>query len=603
MSTGRRLLGLLRPYTAWLALAVALGTATIGSSIALMATSAYLISAAALHPSVAELSVAIVGVRFFGLARGVFRYLERWTAHNATFRILARLRVWFYTALEPLFPARLGQAQSGDLLARAVGDIETLQDVFVRVVAPPVVALLVTLGTALFLGRFDARLALVLVTFLALTGVALPAWTRRLSRAPSQRLVEARADLYADLVAGIQGLPDLVAFGRGADMAARVRERTEATAHAQSRLVWLNGFQSGATTLLTQLGMWAVLALGVLLVGNRRVEGVYLATLALAALAAFEAVLPLPQAAQAWETAQAAARRLFEVGEGDPLPRPPSLAGKGEVATPPFEGEGRGERYRARHYQPLDITIRHLSFAYAPGGPPVLDDASLDASAGRWTALVGPSGAGKTTLANLLLGFWPVTEGEIRLGGVDIRDLGEDEVRRRVGVIAQQTYLFNATVRENLLIARPDASEADLVQAARQAQIHDFITALPQGYETRVGERGLRLSGGERQRLAIARTLLRDTPVVILDEPTANLDPVTERALFAALREALAGRTVLLITHRLVEMERLDGIAVLERGRVVERGQHPDLLRAGGLYARLWRLQQRVLSEGTHKET
>ncbi|MCW5883263.1 MAG: hypothetical protein KIS91_20175, partial [Anaerolineae bacterium] len=417
MSVNRRLLALVRPYTAWMALAVLLGAATIGSSIALMATSAYLISAAALRPSVAELSVAIVGVRFFGLARGVFRYLERWASHNATLRILARLRVWFYTAIEPLAPARLAQTQSGDLLARAVGDIGTLQDVFVRVVAPPVVALLVTLGTTLFLGLFDPRLALALVIFLALTGLALPAWIRRLSRNPSARLVQTRAALYADLVAGIQGLADVVAFGQQADMAARVRARDEATARAQSRLVWLNGLQSGGTTLLTHLGMWAVLVVGVTLVASRRVEGVYLAMLALAALAAFEAVLPLPQAAQAWETAQAAARRLFEVGETDLPPRPPSLPGKGESVSHPLQASTvtlseakslalverecvacpRDTSLSAQQCTASlrdDIMIRHVRFTYAPGGAPVLDDVSLDVAAGQWTALVGPSGAG-----------------------------------------------------------------------------------------------------------------------------------------------------------------------------------------------------------------
>jgi ATP-binding cassette subfamily C protein CydC len=236
-----------------------------------------------------------------------------------------------------------------------------------------------------------------------------------------------------------------------------------------------------------------------------------------------------------------------------------------------------------------------LRFAYAPGERPALDGLSFDLPAGRRVALVGPSGAGKTTLLNLLLGFWPYAHGQVWLNGVELRASGPEAARRLLAVMPQSPYLFDATLRDNLRLARPTAEDAQLAEALAQAQLADFVAALPGGLDTRVGEHGLRLSGGERQRLALARALLQPGPLLVLDEPTANLDPLTERAVLAALLAASAGRSTLLITHRLVGLEAMDEILVLDHGRLVERGTHAGLLAAGGLYARLWTLQNRAL--------
>lgn len=571
-----RLLRLAAPFAGRMALATLLGVATIAGSLGLMTTSAYLIAKAALRPSIAELQVAIVGVRFFGIARGLLRYLERIVAHDVTFRLLARLRTWFYAALEPLAPARLLYYRSGDLLARIVADVETLQNFYLRVLAPPLVALLVALLAAVLVGSFHPSLAGVLLAFLALTGVGLPGLTRLLGRSTGQRLVQVRAGLNNVLVDGIQGAAELLAFGQEERHLDRLRTLSRELGSLQGRMAGLGGLQSALAGLLLNLAVVATLALAIPLVRSGRLDGVYLALLALAVMAGFEAVLPLPQAFQNLESSLEAARRLLEIVDTRPA-----------VADPPLP---------APLPTTFDLRVEELRFAYNPGEPPALDGLNFDLPAGHRLAVVGPSGAGKTTLVHLLLRFWDYQDGRILLGGRELREYGQEELRRAIAVVSSHTHLFNATVRENLLLAHPEASQAELVAAARQAQIHDVIASLPQGYDTFIGEQGVRLSAGQRQRLAIARALLKDAPLLILDEPTAGLDALTERAVLAALQALMAGRTTLLITHRLVGLEAADEILVLHAGQVVERGCHSDLLQQGGLYARMWALQRQVLT-------
>ena len=571
-----RLLRVAAPLKWWIALAALLGFLTVGCGIGLMSTSAYLISEAALHPSVAALGVAIVGVRFFGISRGLFRYAERYVSHYVAFGLLARLRLWFYGAVEPLAPARLSAYRSGDLLGRVVSDIETLQDFYVRVMAPPLVAALVGLAMWFFLGAYNLVFAFTLVGAYLLAGVGIPAVAYLLSRDTGRRLVAVRAELNAQLVDGIQGMADIIAFGGERRHASRVESLNSEMLHLQQRLATVNGLQTGLVNLLMNLTMWTMLVLAIPMVRDGRLDGVYLAVLALASLSSFEAVVPLPQTMQQLGASLAAARRLFEIADAAPAVREPSRS-----APAP---------------QKCDIQVRDLRFRYKAGDVSALDGITFDLDEGKCLAVVGPSGSGKTTIANLLLRFWDYSEGHVLLGGRELRDYRQEDVLSLVSVVSQSTHLFNTTIRENLLIARKAATQEALDEAARRAQVLDFIQSLPQGWATTVGEQGLRLSGGERQRLAIARAFLKDAPILVLDEPTANLDSLAEQEILRALRDLGQGRTTLIITHRLSGLEMADEIVVLRGGKIIERGRHHELVQLEGLYWKMWDLQNQLLS-------
>jgi ATP-binding cassette subfamily C protein CydCD len=576
-----RLLSFLRGSWGWVALSVLLGALTVGSNVGLMGTSAFLISAAALHPQLGTLEVAIVGVRFFGIARGAFRYAERLTTHNVTFRLLARLRTWFYQKLEPLAPARLMQYRSGDLLSRIVSDVDSLENFYVRVVSPSLVAVLIAAGMTVFFARYSPGLAGAYLAFMLLLGLVLPLLAWALSRSTGALVVSQRAGLQSRLVEGIQGLADLLAFGRAPDYAQRLLEQGRVYGDTQRRLAVLTGLSGGLTVLLVNLGMLAVLVVTIPLVGAGRIPGVMLAVLALAASAGFEAVMPLPLAAQTLSSSNQAARRLFEIIDAEPAVVDVVNSEAGVERSPRLS----------------TLACSGLSFTY-PGQPqPALQDISFQLAGGHRIAIVGPSGAGKSTLANLLLRFWDYSQGQILLNGLDLHAYPQAEVRRQIGCLSQRIWFFNDTLRQNLLLARPAATQAEIQEAARRAQIHDFILGLPKGYETVIGERGLRLSGGERQRLAIARLLLQNAPIFLLDEPTANLDTLTERSILDTLFSLSGGHSLLFITHRLVGLEAMHEILVMDHGCIVERGPQSELLARRGLYRHLWNLQNRILAD------
>jgi ATP-binding cassette subfamily C protein CydC len=550
MNTLVRLLKLLAPFRWWIALSILLGFATIGSGVGLMAISAYLISRAAVVSSVAELSLAIAGVRLFALSRAALRYVERYLTHLTTFRILTRLRVWFYSALEPLAPARLQQYRSGDLLTRVVADIETLEDFYVRVVTPPVVAALVTALACAILGAFDVWLAVALLLFLALTGIALPLVTQWLGREPSGALIATRAELSARMVDQLQGAEDLLAFGQEETYQQRALALSDQLNQSQERLAVIRGLSVALGGLLASLAGLTILWLAIPLVIGGHIDGVYLAVLPLTAIASFEAVQPLSLALQNLEASQAAARRLFELIDSEPA------VADGPASSP----------------EPHDYSLvaRHLTFAYAEDEPPALEDASFSVPAGGCLAIIGPSGAGKSTIAQLLLRFWDYQQGEIVLGGYDLRAYNPDDARALFSVIAQDTYLFNGTIRDNILLAKGDASDEEIETAARQGQLHAFIETLPHGYDTLVGENGAKLSGGERQRIAIARAILKDAPIWLLDEPTAHLDATTAREMMETLRALTATRTTVILAHDLRGLDFAGHVLRLNAGRLRE---------------------------------
>ena len=568
MKTAIRLLSFLKPFTGWVVLSVFLGVATIASNIGLLGTSAYLIGRAALHPSIAELEVAIVGVRFFGIGRGVFRYLERLASHSVNFRLLGSLRVWFYQKLVPLAPARLQDIHSGDLLSRSVADIETLQDFYVRAVAPPITALVITVGMGLFVGQFHLGLAGVLLGGLLLSGVGAPFLSGLLSRGHAQKLVGRRADLSQALVDGIQGMPDLLVFNQDQAAFNRFYDLNTGLAKTQRSLAWSGAIISGMNLLIVNLTLVGILLFAIPLTSSGSIDGVILAVLSLVTLASFEAVSPLGSAALQLQSSLQAARRLFEVADQAPAVTDP--------ASPLPLTES------------VSLSFRDLTFSYPGERKPALNAISFELSAGKRLGVVGPSGAGKSSLLNLVLRFWDYDHGHILLDDQEIKQYAAGDIRQRIAVISQDTYVLSAaTLRDNLLLARPNASEADLLRALEQVNLIPWLNSLPHGLDTWLGEHGVLMSGGERQRLAVARAVLRDASLYLLDEPTNHLDPETEASLVNMLLNLTQGKSVLWVTHSLKGMESLDEILVLQDGSIQERGTHHNLLSRQGLYARM----------------
>ena len=583
-----RLLSLLTPFKGLVILSVIFGAATVGCGIGLMAASAYIISAAALQPSIAVLQVPIVGVRFFGISRGLFRYLERYVSHDVTFRLLSQMRVRFYEALEPLAPARLLQFQSGDLLNRLTEGVNTLENFYVRAIAPPFVAILVMMFTALFLASYDISLAITISIFWIALGVGVAVLVHILSSQPGRNLINLRAKLNKALIDGIQGMPDLYAFNAAKANKDRIISLTLNLTKTQTRLARIDGIQTSLKILLANTGAWMILILAIQLVNQERIEGLYLASLVLVALTSFEALYALPDAAIYLENSLEAARNLFYIVDAEPEVQ--------DVAFP--------INLKFQPNKPI-LDIQNLWFRYPIDDQSVdrkdkrhyvLKDISFSLQPGERLAMIGPSGAGKTTLVNILLRFWEFEEGKIFLAGNDIHLYSQTDVRRVISVVSQQTYLFNTTVRENLLIAKPDAKDSELVKAAEQAQIHRFIQSLPNGYDTWIGEQGYLLSGGERQRIAIARALLKNAPLLILDEATVNLDVRTEHQVLETIQTLMEDRTTFVITHRLTMLDRMDEIIVLDKGKIVERNTHQELIQSDGVYQRMWNLQHDIIT-------
>ena len=584
-----RLLSLVKPFKGLVTLSVIFSAATVGCGIGLMAASAYIISAAALQPSIAMLQVPIVGVRFFGISRGLFRYLERIVSHDVSFRLLSQFRVRFYSALEPLAPARLQQFHSGDLLTRLILGINTLENFYVRAIAPPFTALLVMIFSSIYFASYDPRLTIAICSFWIALGVGVPVLVHILNRKPGKEVIDQRTEMNNTLIDGIQGMSDLHVFDVAGIEYKRIEVLSLELANTETRLARINGIQSSLGVLLMNMGAWTILMLTIKLVNQGEIKAIYLASLVLIALTSFEAILPLPDAAKYLENSLEAARRLFNIVDTEP---------EVKDSVTPIQLKFGPEK--------LKLEVQNLWFRYPADtetgkpeiqNPYVLKNITFSLQPGKRLAVVGASGSGKTTLVNILLRFWEFEEGEISLDGNDIRLFNQNNIRRMTSVVSQNTYLFNTTVRENLLIAKPYAKDSELIAATKKAQVHRFIQSLPDRYDTWIGEQGFLISGGESQRLAIARALLKNAPLLILDEATANLDSKTENQVLTAIQELMENRTTLVISHRMTMLDCMDEIIVLDKGRIVERNNHQELLQSKGLYKRMWSLQHQLFTD------
>ncbi|MEU9129276.1 thiol reductant ABC exporter subunit CydD [Kitasatospora sp. NPDC048540] len=548
-----------------LARSVLLGSLALGCAVALMATSGWLISRASQMPPVLYLMMAVTSVRAFGIGRSVFRYAERLTAHDTVLKALGGVRTAVYARLERLAPAALPGYRRGDLLARLVSDVDAVQDHYLRWRLPAAVALTVSLAASAALAAFLPAAGVLLALGLLLAGAAVPALATLAGGRSERQQAPARGELAVAVVDTLTGTAELTVAGALPARLTAARHADRTLTRLAARSAAIGGLSAGLTALVTGLTVTAAAAVGVHAVRTGALPGVCLALVVLTPLAAFEAVAGMPTAVLHRERSRAARARLAELADTpDPVTEP---------ADP-----------RPLPEQPLPLAVRGLTARWPGQERDALRGLDLDLAPGRRIAVVGPSGSGKTTLAHVLLRFLDQRAGTVTLGagrpqGVDSRSIPGDLVRRTIGLCAQDAHVFDSSLRENLRLARPGADEAELRAALAAARLLDWVDTLPRGLDTMVGEHGARLSGGQRQRLALARALLADFPVLILDEPAEHLDLPTADALTADLLAATAGRTTLLITHRLAGLDdtTVDEVLVLADGAVVERGRWSDL--------------------------
>ena len=543
-TTVGRLLSLTEASRSRIALAVAFGTLTVVFGIGLMATAGYLISRAAERPAILSLTVAIVGVRFFGFARPVVRYFERLSSHDVALRALGRVRVRVYERLERLAPTQLVSNRRGDLLARLISDVDSLQNLHLRGIAPPLVALCASTAAVGAAAAFLPAAALVLAAGLLVGGLIVPAVAAGLARHASRREAAARGELTSELVETLAGSAELVAFGCEKDRLQGLQAADRKLVRIARRAALADGTGDALRLLVMGATVVGVLAVSVSAHTGGNLNRVLIATLALLALASFEAVQPLPEAVRELGATLAAGRRILELSD-----REPSIVDPGQplpAPTPPFT-----------------VALENVRVRYAPRERPALNGFSLRLEPGKRVVLLGRSGAGKSTVANLLLRFIDPERGHVTIAGEDIRRYRQEDVRRVVAVADQDAHLFSASIRDNVRLGRPDATGAELERALRSARIWDWIESLPEGLDTLVGEEGRELSGGQRQRIVLARALIVDAPILVLDEPTAHLDPPTAEALIEDIFAAAGERSVLLITHRGEGLDLADELVVL----------------------------------------
>lgn len=562
-----------------LALALLLGSLAVGSAVGLMAVSGWLISRASEQPPVLYLMMAVTATRAFGIGRAVFRYAERLVSHDAVLKLLAELRVAVYRGLERVAPAGLRTVRRGDLLSRLVADVDALQDYWLRWLLPAGTALTVSVAAAGFTGWLLPEAGVVLAVGLLVAGVGVPLVSGAFARRTERQLAPARAALATRVTDLLGGTAELTVAGALPARQAHMRAADGLLTRIASRAATATALGSGLSALVCGLTVVAAALVAVPAVNDGRLAGVALAVVVLTPLAAFEAVAGLPLAVQYRQRVLRSAERVYEVLDAPVPVREPAAPADAPSSPFPLEVRGLSARYPGAHHDAL----RSLDLTLVPG---------------RRIAVVGPSGSGKTTLAQVLLRFLDASSGTYSIGGVAADALDGDTVRRSVGLCAQDAHVFDSSIRENLRLARTGASDAELYDALSRARLLEWVRSLPEGLDTPVGEHGARLSGGQRQRLALARALLADFPVLVLDEPAEHLDLATADALTADLLAATEGRTTVLITHRLAGVEAVDEVLVLDAGRVAQRGPYAELAAEDGPLRRMLERENETVAAG-----
>lgn len=565
-----------KEYKYWMILAAVIGFFTVGSGIGLMMTSAYLIAKAAIETPIYQLQVAIVGVRFFGIVRGVFRYLERYISHEVTFRLLAKFRVWFFQSLIPLVPSKTSDLSSGDLLTRSIEDIENLEHIFVRVISPVLVFVGVALLMFFLLLMFGINYAVVFVFIFLASAVSIPLLTFLLSKKLGEKIVLLKSKLKDFSIDGISGIQELIVFGQREKWLIEFHGIQNDLILAEKRMNRIMAFHEGLSGFAMNITVAAMLFIAIPDVTVGKLNGVYLTVITIGIMASFEIITQIPLAFQYLTKSVEAGNRLFEIADKEVEVVKTNLLEKIQLDD-------------------FNITVNEASFSYE-NEINTLSNVSFSIKKNKKTAIVGASGSGKSTIVNLLTRLWKYDNGEISIGNLSYDKLDEEQIRNFISVVPQKVHLFTGTVKDNLAIAKQDSTDQELFNALELVDMKKTIENLPEKLNTNIGEYGKKLSGGEAKRLSIARALLRNSPILVFDEINSHVDAITERKILAAIKNISPDKGILFITHRIVGMEMFDEILVLSDGKISERGTHLELLANGKIYNRLIRSQNQSLN-------
>ena len=547
MNDLRQLLKLARPWRMRMAIGIALSVIVILSNVGLLALSGWFIASMALAGVGAmtlEFFTPAAAIRGLAVLRTFARYLERLVTHDATLRLLSVLRVWFYRHLEPLAPARLQDFRDGDLLARLRADIDSLDNFYLRILAPAIAGLISSVAILAVLLWFSPAVSAIDAVTLLLAGVIIPMAIVARTRRSGHQVVRLRSSLQVASTDLIRGLGELQIAGAVRRQTQHLNDLSQQIISAQRRQAWVAALGSVLSALAGQLGMFVAFLLLVDAARAGSMAGNDLVMLVFAVLASTEAVAALPVAFAAWGMTREAARRIFAMAELKPAMTLP------EKSPTPTEHS---------------LRFSHVTMRYAPESPVVHQDLSFRVAEGECLALLGPSGAGKTTILNLIQGFWDCEKGDVSIGGYPVRELSDEVLRQLISVVGQKTYLFNASIRDNLRMVSPDADDDALWLALTRASLAEEVRAFPRGLDTLVGELGARLSGGQTRRIGIARAFLSDAPLILLDEPTEGLDATNTHLVLESLKELVKGKTTLLVTHQIQPLVLADHRLILER--------------------------------------
>jgi len=569
-----RLLKQVLPFYYWIILGFILSFFTIASGIGLMVIAGYLISVCAIAIPLSQLQIAITGVRFFGTTRGVFRYLERIVSHNVTFKLLKQYRVWFYKKIEPLSPQRLIHFNSGDLLCRVVGDVENLENVYIRLILPPITLFAIIILLSVFFSFFNIYIAFLTAGSLFCSGYVLSAITYFISKKYGANIIELQAEISVMTLDMNQGYSDLVAFNKIESFQNKFSDLNLKLFAIKSKISFINALNISLINLIMNLTVLFAIILILPNLNSGLYNGVIVSVIILGIMASFEAVFPLPQVFQHLGAILKSAKRVYEIIDTKPI------IDESELDIIP-------------HPDRLDITFTKVNFKYSQKDRFNLCDVSLNIKQYDNIAIVGGSGSGKSSLINILMRFWDY-KGSIKIGSCDLKAFRQSDITKYIAVCTQQVHMFSDSIKNNLKIADPGATDDEINNALKLAEALDFVNCLPDGINTVIGEFGSTLSGGEQRRLGIARTILSKAQILIFDEPNADLDFNTGCRIMSNLA-SLNNRTLIIITHIFTrQIEDFNNIVVMNNGKIIEQGRHHTLMsNHDSLYKKMLFMQQK----------